>query len=219
MTLTPPEQAAPAYPGLRIEDHVGVCGVRDDTTALAEAAAALGAPGSALDMGTGSGFVALYLAQRGWQVDATDVSQRALDLARRNAARNGLDVRFYPSDLFAQVTGKYDVIAFNPPMRPDENEFSRLVTSVLRRSPRLSRLLMRTVGHFFEQGRHVFLAHVLAEARGRLNPGGSVLMGISQEEARDLDALPGVRLVRMTPIPSMERQEVCQFQFDEGTGL
>ena len=47
---------------------VGVCGVRDDTRTLAAAAAASDAPGRALDLGAGTGYVGVYLAQRGWDV-------------------------------------------------------------------------------------------------------------------------------------------------------
>jgi methylase of polypeptide subunit release factors len=94
-------------PPLRIHDGMGVCGVRNDTRVLAEAAAANPGPGRALDLGTGTGYVGLYLAQRGWQVDAVDVSPRAVELAQANAERNGLaarsspgGVRVYRSNLF-----------------------------------------------------------------------------------------------------------------------
>ena len=51
-------------PELVVRDQVGVCGVRDDTRVLAEVAAAAAPPGRALDLGTGTGYVGLYLAQR-----------------------------------------------------------------------------------------------------------------------------------------------------------
>lgn len=201
---------------IRIEDSVGVCGVRDDTRALAEAAARLLGPGRALDMGTGSGYVGIYLALHGWEVHATDVSPRAVELAQRNAAANGAPVRVYQSDLFDRVEGTFDLILFNPPMRPDETEFSRIVTSLLRRSPRISAWLMHLVGHRFERGRHEFLASVLTAARGRLNPGGRVLMGVSSDEIERLSRLPGVRVAEVTPIPTMPRQDIVHFALAEG---
>lgn len=218
MTNTSPSP----LPELVIHDSVGVCGVRDDTRRMAEAAAASAPPGRALDLGTGSGFIGLYLAQRGWQVDAVDVSPRAVELARQNALRNGLaaegrpgGVRVYQSNLFDQVQGPYDVIAFNPPMRPDENELSRVITSLLRRSPRVSGWLMKIVGERFESGRSPFLAQVVAEARQRLRPGGRLLLGISEEETVEIAALPGVHLAHVEPIPSMVRQVVAEFTFAE----
>ena len=104
-------------------------------------------------------------------------------LAQRNAERNGIKANIYRSDLLSAVSGVFDVIVFNPPMRPDETEFSRTVTSFLRRYAAFSGWLMRTVGRLFEHGRHDFLARVLSDARKHLKPGGSVLMGISRDEA------------------------------------
>jgi methylase of polypeptide subunit release factors len=208
-----------ALPPLRIHDSVGVCGVRSDTRLLAETAAGGAAPGRALDMGTGTGYIGLYLAQRGWQVDAVDVSPRAVELAQANAERNGLaaggGVRIFLSNLFDQVEGDYDVIAFNPPMRPDETEWSRIVTSLLRRSPTVSRLLMRLVGERFESGRSAFLAQVVQDAASRLRPGGRLVLGISDDEAQEIAALPGVRLLGAWPIPDMVRQEIAVYCFED----
>jgi len=72
-----------------------------------------------LDVGTGSGVIALTLAAA-WpeaQVEAVDVSADALALARENAARHGLAdrVRIYESDLLAGVEGEFDLIVANLP--------------------------------------------------------------------------------------------------------
>ena len=72
-----------------------------------------------LDLGTGSGAIALALASERprWKVDAIDRSAEALALARENAARCGLTDRvgFAESDWFAAVTDAYDLIVANPP--------------------------------------------------------------------------------------------------------
>lgn len=71
------------------------------------------------DLGTGSGAIALALASERPQVDvtATDLSAAALDMARGNAARNGLArVRFVQGAWFAPLQGmRFDLIASNPP--------------------------------------------------------------------------------------------------------
>ncbi len=72
-----------------------------------------------LDMGTGSGVNAVLAASKSADVVAVDVNPVAVDSARKNAKRNGvgsrIDVR--ESDVFTNVTGKFDLILFDPPFR------------------------------------------------------------------------------------------------------
>ncbi len=56
-------------------------------------------PGRALDLATGEGRNAIWLAERGWRVDAIDYSPVGLDRARRLAAERGVDVTFIEADL------------------------------------------------------------------------------------------------------------------------
>lgn len=76
-------------------------------------------PSTILDVGTGSGVIALSLAAKlpDAEVHAVDISDEALALARENAARLGLAerVEFGRSDLLAQVDGAFDCIVANLP--------------------------------------------------------------------------------------------------------
>ncbi|MFR2019152.1 MAG: peptide chain release factor N(5)-glutamine methyltransferase [Christensenellales bacterium] len=82
----------------------------------------------------GSGAIAVSLAKLGRQaqVTAVDVSDRALEIARRNAERNGAAVEFVKSDCFSALKGrKYDMIVSNPPYI-SEDEMRGLMPEVTR---------------------------------------------------------------------------------------
>lgn len=97
-----------------------VMGFGDGTIELCRAAFSERLEGAVLDLGCGSGTVALALARSASRVVATDINPRALDLARLNATLNGLsgvDVR--GGDLFAPVAGEQFVLmASQPPFVP-----------------------------------------------------------------------------------------------------
>lgn len=72
-----------------------------------------------LELGTGSGAIAIALAQHMKQAKilAIDISAEALELARKNAAHNGVSERiaFLHSDWFSEISGAFDLIVSNPP--------------------------------------------------------------------------------------------------------
>ena len=69
-----------------------------------------------LDMCTGSGCIAISLKKElNCNIDAVDISKDALMVARENAVLNKVVVNFIESDLFSNVTNKYNVIVSNPP--------------------------------------------------------------------------------------------------------
>jgi len=94
-----------------------------------------------LDLGTGTGVIAVCLARYFPRaaVTAVDISERALELARGNAALNGVEDRiaFIESDWFERVTGSYDLIASNPPYVAEE-ELEKLPAEVREHEPRVA---------------------------------------------------------------------------------
>jgi release factor glutamine methyltransferase len=109
---------------------------RPETEHLVEAALGLPAGARVVDVGTGSGAVALALKDErpDLVVVATDVSADALDVARANAARLGLDVTFVHGDLLAGVDG-VDAVVANPPYVADDD---RVMPEVERYEPRVA---------------------------------------------------------------------------------
>lgn len=74
------------------------------------------APLDILDIGTGSGAIAITLAKHIYShVLATDISEKALNIAKKNAKRNNVNINFTQSDLFHHIKGKFDIIISNPP--------------------------------------------------------------------------------------------------------
>ena len=78
-----------------------------------------------LDIGTGSGAIAISLAKliKGAEVVAVDISEEALTIARRNAERVGVDVEFIKADALGDLSylGKFDIIVSNPPYIPQSD--------------------------------------------------------------------------------------------------
>ena len=99
---------------LRVDPRVLI--PRPETETLVEAALGLAQSARVVDVGTGSGAVALALKDErpDLAVTATDASEDALAVARDNAARLGLDVRFVHGDLLEGV-GELDAVVSNPP--------------------------------------------------------------------------------------------------------
>jgi release factor glutamine methyltransferase len=133
-----------------------------------------------LDLGTGCGVLAVALARefKEARIYATDLSEEALRVARRNAEKHNLldRIQFMSGDLFIPFAGKrtrFDIILSNPPYIPSE-AFDNLPPEVKNHEPR-SALDGR------EQGMH-YIARILNEAADYLVAGGWVLMEMDPEQ-------------------------------------
>ena len=75
-----------------------------------------------LDIGTGSGCIAITLKKElNCNVEAVDISEDALQVAKQNAFNNNVEINFIKSDIFNNINNKYNVIISNPPyLREDE---------------------------------------------------------------------------------------------------
>jgi thioredoxin reductase len=96
------------------------------------------APGRALDVGAGEGGDALWLAEQGWSVTASDISQRALDRVSAEAGRRGLRVECHRADANAPdafATAAFDLVSAqyaSIPRTPDGRGVHNLLNAVAR---------------------------------------------------------------------------------------
>ncbi|MCI8308470.1 MAG: peptide chain release factor N(5)-glutamine methyltransferase [Lachnospiraceae bacterium] len=105
------------FMGLAFAVNENVLIPRQDTEVLVERAMGLCRGRRILDMCTGSGCIAVSIAVLGRpeSVDASDISEAALQLAKKNSIKNGASVSFILSDIWDNITGEYDVVISNPP--------------------------------------------------------------------------------------------------------
>ena len=83
--------------------------------------------GKLLDVGCGYGVIGIYFAKMGLDVSMVDINKRALHLSEMNAKENNVTCNIYESNVYGNVSGKYNYIVTNPPIRAGK----KIVYSIL----------------------------------------------------------------------------------------
>ena len=135
-----------------------------------------------LDIGTGSGAIALALAKNrpDWSVTAADISQDALDLSLENAYAQNLNLSFIKSDCFSEISSKYDIIVSNPPYisREDQEEVG---LNVLHSEPHLAL--------FADEDGLAIYRRIAEDSKDYLNDGGKIYLEIGYKQGQSVPAL------------------------------
>ena len=135
-----------------------------------------------LDIGTGSGAIALALAKNrpDWTITASDISQAALDLARENVEIQNLNIFLKKSDCFSEISSKYDIIVSNPPYisRVDEAEVG---LNVLHSEPHLAL--------FADEDGLAIYRRIAEEAKDYLKDGGKIYLEIGYKQGQSVPVL------------------------------
>jgi len=177
--------------GIEFKLSVDTLEPRDDTEALVDMVLPeihdiIGQCGEAgiVDMGTGTGAIAIALLANADRLKATavDISDDALETASLNAKNAEVADRFTPlkSDWFFNLSGKFDMIISNPPYIP-ESQISSLATEVKKYDP------LRALSGG-EDGLQ-FYRKLAKEGRPFLKPHGMIAVEIGKGQEKDVIAL------------------------------
>jgi len=127
-----------------------------------------------IDLCTGSGCIAVSIAtETDARVSATDISEGALTVAKKNAETNGAKIDFLLGDLFAGAQGPFDMVTANPPY-VSEAEYATLSREV-KREP-IGALVAEDNGY-------ALIERIANEAAAKLRKGGVLLMEIGADQA------------------------------------
>jgi len=139
-----------------------------------------GHPCVVLDVGTGSGAIAISIAQERprCEVHATELSERALEAARANAKRNDTDVSFHHSDVvsgLAFLEGSIDLLVSNPPYVDETSASHRLAPEVRKWDP--------PAALFSGTDELAFFRRIFAETPPLLKDGADLVLEIGDGQA------------------------------------
>ena len=167
-----------------VNEHVLI--PRQDTEILVETALEklkeISNPVNLLDMCTGSGCILLsilYYMKNKKQITGTgvDISDKALEVARKNAKSLGLSVDFLQSDLFDKITDKYSMIVSNPPyIRSDV--IKTLQEEVREHDPMLALDGMEDGLYFYRK--------IISESEKHLQADGYLIFEIGHDQGLDV---------------------------------
>lgn len=166
------------FMGLVFEVDENVLIPRQDTEILVEEVLKICKDKSVLDLCTGSGCIIISLSLLGGLRNAvgSDISEKALDIAKKNAKNLNAEVRFIQSDLLDNIPESYDIIISNPPYIKSQ-EIESLMPEVKDYEPR----------HALDAGPDglIFYKRIINDLNKFLNPGGYVFfeIGYDQKEA------------------------------------
>ncbi|MGB5498137.1 MAG: peptide chain release factor N(5)-glutamine methyltransferase, partial [Maribacter sp.] len=138
-----------------------------------------------LDIGTGSGCIAISLAKylKNAKVDALEISENALEVAKQNASLNMVEVGFMQADIFSleSLEEKYDIIVSNPPY-VRMLEIEQMESNVIENEPALALFVE-------DKDPLLFYRKISEFAKANLKKGGCLYFEVNQYLAQETLAI------------------------------
>lgn len=130
-----------------------------------------------LDIGTGSGCIAISLKKifPFSEITAIDISQLALETAKKNAIKNKVDINFIKSDIFSSIKEKYDIIISNPPYIKEDEPIMDIVKN---NEPHIALYAPNNGLYFYET--------ILKNAHQYLNKKSIIAFEIGESQGKDI---------------------------------
>lgn len=153
---------------------------RQDTETLTEEALKFTKPGmKVLDMCTGSGCILISLLKScpGLKGTGCDISEKALKMARENGRRLQVEASWIQSDLFEQISERFDLIVSNPPY---------IRTGVIEELQEEVRLHDPWIALDGKKDGLYFYRRIIAESTGYIRDNGALMFEIGHDQAEDV---------------------------------
>lgn len=158
---------------------------------------------SILDIGTGSGCIAITLNKNlNSNVDAVDISDSALEIAKINNINNNTKVSFFKSNIFENVNKKYDLIISNPPYIAYDEEIMDIVKN---NEPNIALYADNDGLYFYEE--------ILKNALKYLNSKAMIAFEIGQSQGKKIKELVNIYLPNSKVVLKKDLQNRDRFIF------
>lgn len=136
-------------------------------------------PINIIDLGTGSGSIAIALKKNlNSTVDAIDISEKALEIAKENAINNCLNINFFKNDMLKNINGKYDIIISNPPYISKKDKVEDIVKN---NEPHIALYAKKNGLEFYES--------ILKDAKNHIKSPGIIAFEIGMTQGEEIKTL------------------------------
>jgi len=177
------------FKNISIDPEIGVSQPGKETFLLAKHAQKLGSE-KILDVGTGTGFIPIFLSKCKLECTGVDINPKAIECAKNNSKKNNTENKFIISDLFEKITEKYSLIIFNPPLGSSKstslNKQLEVIKSLI---PRDNKTIRNISYRLIEKQRRSLISKFLDTSKLYLMKNGKILIHMFNSELDLLDDL------------------------------